>query len=174
MANAGLRSLRTACFAVLGVGVVSISVPATLIGLSRSSAASTAHLVPTVPGAGAQLSECDGRVLAVGAVLPAGDCVEVVERGFDARELIEVRRLSSRERTVQVRADAHGNVHFRMIVSGKVQHHGDTLTFVGLGQPVPAPSGGSVPAPSGAPGTGSTGLVVAVPRFAVFHFSVAA
>jgi hypothetical protein len=127
MPGESARSLRAAVLGVGALGLLLLSVPASLL-------ASTGSVFPALHPVAQDLPvvafDASGRLLASPARLRPGASAELVVSGFGAGEPVRLRRSAANGTVWTGRADRHGTVHYRFTVPA-TPPGAQSLTVVG-------------------------------------------
>jgi len=127
-----LRSLRCSATVTTVTGIVTL----TGVGIAFACIPSSSGAEGTRPRSSGQirttLATCEGRH--VPAIVRPGQCLAISATGFDPREAVSARLLSSASRVTMLVADDAGRLTWRITVAPIVGGH-EAATFVGQGPP---------------------------------------
>jgi hypothetical protein len=151
-----LRSLRSSATLTVVTGIVTL----TGIGIAFARVPSSSGAEGTQPRSSGRirttLATCEGRHAP--AVVRPGQCLAISATGFDPKEPVSARLLSSASHVATLVADDAGRLTWRITVAPIVGGH-EVATFVGQGR-----SHGQASAPGNVTAT--------VPRFAIARYRV--
>jgi hypothetical protein len=150
------HSLRASASVTIVTGIVTL----TGVGIAFVCLPAQSGAEGTEPHSNGQirttLATCAGKHAP--AVVRPGQCLAISATGFDPREPVSARLLSSASRIATLVADDAGRLTWRFTVARNVSGY-DVATFVGQGSPHPD-------------GKPAGNVMVTVPRFAVARYTV--